>query len=953
MAGVQSAGLDRSLSLPSSASWPSAAVADEVGFASVLNGGAAPQSPMQDGVLGSAAASPARGSEAPASGAAIGSSPSASAASSSASSLLKGDAPVPSIDGSKFQSADALKQWGPLVQGLPPSQQRAAEKALNRPLAAARMLASGDPSQKAAATAYLDANPSIKAALDTASKGGKPDGVISDGDVKSFISNMSKQLGRAANTMNTYQKKNPDTDGQSLQLVRQSALLQANLPLTRALSRDKDGNVGGDTTRAGLQSMARDPGLSLALRGAASTFAQPGMFQVLDQGGKTGVALATSNPDDKFDERNIIDWVKKQAPTSGGQFASVISDAATRNAVANVDTSKLGADVFANPQRYSAAQKAAVLVQLQTMQQQLQGGKSLRHSDKTDNAIQQKIAQLSGDPDVQSFLAQETPANEKAIVNSDPSLANAVQGTYAKDVVTGQALQTGLDLVTRNNADKGKTKQTDGSAVSDFSQEAQLDSDLSDGRTVSAAAVIGGNATLTGELQGDYEKDFSQGGELRQLQGQKDADLGTSLQTLQGDEQSFEGVLDPNFVQAHSGAYTRSTSMIAMQDGGSGKAVTKALTEGGNADTSDIAESIARLDPQQLYGSTRPGLTSSDTQSLVTSFLHDLSGGSSVSDACAKFNPDNIRFDPNASDPAVMAKLEADPSAARAVQTLFQSLSHQALGLPIPGASAAGAGSGTGGGVAAAGAAATGASGAATEGNSTSAGVPGGVLPPGFVPGSAASQSQSSGGDALRDLSYTGMGMMGGQMMAVGAGYLYGKRSSASDADKAAMASKIKIGGDVLGGVGGAIAGATLLPDVSEMLKNGQTTEAALSIGAGARGIVQGGALVGNLGEYGARAAGLVGSGAAAAYTGDGLGRLAGAAAGRVAGAVAGEATGLAVGEAIGAAAGPIGWAIDAALGVGFVGDLISQAVKKAHERKDMDATVDPILKQYGIARPS
>jgi hypothetical protein len=84
-------------------------------------------------------------------------------------------------------------------------------------------------------------------------------------------------------------------------------------------------------------------------------------------------------------------------------------------------------------------------------------------------------------------------------------------------------------------------------------------------------------------------------------------------------------------------------------------------------------------------------------------------------------------------------------------------------------------------------------------------------------------------------------------------------------------------------------------------------------------------------------------------WSGDALGRVAGSVAGRVVGTVAGEATGMAAAEAIGAAAGPVGWVIDGALGIGFAIEAIVEAVKKAHEKKEMSNTINPTLKQYGI----
>ncbi len=955
---------------------------DEDGFESALTGGGMPPSSLASGSSPGAAA-PGRSAVDNGSSVQPGAT-GASAASAAApgSSRAVGDPSVPGIDGSTFQSSDALKKWAPLVQGLPPSQQQAAEKALNRPLAAAQMLKSGDPSQKATAKAYFDANPSLKAALDTAAHGGKPDGTISDHDIDAFTSKMSDQLGRADNTVQSYQKDHPAADAQSLQMVRQTALLQANMPILSGASPDKDGNLGGDVTRNGLQAVAQNnPDLSSALRGAAGTFSQPGMFHALDQGGLTGTDLATHNPDGKFDEQNIINWVKNQAPTTGGQFASMISDAATRNAVAGVNTSNLGADVFANPHNYTGAQKAAVLVQLQTKQEQLGAGKSLRKSDDTNAAIAKDISQLSADPDVQGYLGQSIAGNEKAIIGSDPSLAQAVQNTYASDVVTGQGLQKGLDAVTKNNADKKNTKETDGSAVSDFSAEAKLDSDLSDGQTASAADVIGGNTRLTGELQSDYKQDFSQGGELKQLQGQKDADLGTSMQTMEGDEQAFKGVLDPSFVQSQQSSYAQSNSQAAMSDGGSGKAVMDALGSGGKASPSDIAQTISETDPQQLYGSAQPGLTANDTQSIVNAFLNDLKGGASVSDASAKFDPGSKSFDPNAADGGVMAKLQLNPAAASNAQTLLRNLSASALGMPgsqstgagaaADGAGAAGPGATSMGGTAGQDASVDGGGAVAATGGGASPVLGNGPVPSGDTPPKSAAEKTQEG------LMYSSIGMMGGSVAAAGGSYWNKKRSGVDDSTRETAAAKLKLGGDIAGGAGGVLGAAFMLPGVSADLKDGNKLDAGLSIAGGTRGIVQGGALALNAGESVARYA----NEGRFAYTGDGLsrlsrnvvsdageglGRMAAGAVGRVgvtagieaagaAGAAVGTAIGAAAGgaaEAIGAAAGPVGWAIDIAVGIGFAFEAIGNAVKKAHERKDMDNTVDPTLKQYGIPTP-
>ncbi|MCQ8239627.1 type III effector HrpK domain-containing protein [Rhizosaccharibacter radicis] len=946
-----------------------------------------------------------------------------------------GDPPDPAIDDSSFQSSpDDLKKLAPLVAGLPPAQQEAAEKAMNRPIVAAKMLKDGSPAEKKEAQAYFDKNPALKKALDTAAHGGKADGDISSHDLSAFIGNMEKQQGRAANTVTQYQKDHPNADGQSLQLVRQSALLQAYMPVIKNNSPDKDGNVGDYMTKDGLKAVLSDAGLPSALQGAASTFSQPGMFNMLDQGGLQGHDLATHNPDGKVSEDNIIDWVSKQAPTTGGQFASTIGDAATRDAVANVDTSKLNEDVFKNPQNYTGAQKAAVLVQLQDKQQQLQAGSDLKHSDDTDKALSKDISLLSSDQDVQQYLSQAVPAGEKQIVGSDPSLSRAVAKTYQDDVLTGKMLQTGLSAVSKNNSDDKNTKQTAGSAVSDFESQTQLDADLSDGQTATAQQIVGSNVNLTSQLQGDYQRDFSQGGELKQLQGEKDADLGTSLQTTQGDEQSFESVLDPNFVQSQSSAYASTMSNAAMQDGGSGKAVISALKGDGKADTSEMAQTISQIDPSQLYGGSNTGLTASDTQALVTSFLNDLDKGSSVQDACAKFDPDNSKFDGGACDSKVMAKLQSNPAAAQGVQMMLQSMAAGALG--VQGPQPAQTGPAGGGDPSAATAYAAGgdpsadptqAGGYGTEALAAGGGgltnaaytvpVAGGAagasesLATGSAEQAASAMSGATSGtpdsavltqspqlsaaeQAKENAMYAGMGIGAAGILALPAGYISGKQwdkkiaaagddTAAKDAaqlGKDTAASRISMAGEVAGGVGGVIGAATMLPDVSTMLKNGQTTQAGLAIGMSTRGLIQGSALTANLGDMAARRAGMAStevatfsrswSGKAGQWatqnaakeiggrwagnivertTANVAGKVAESAGTKIAGEVAGRAVGMAAAEAVGAAVPVVGWIADAAMGIGMIGELIAEAVKKAHEKKEMSNTVNPTLKQYGI----
>ena len=84
--------------------------------------------------------------------------------------------------------------------------------------------------------------------------------------------------------------------------------------------------------------------------------------------------------------------------------------------------------------------------------------------------------------------------------------------------------------------------------------------------------------------------------------------------------------------------------------------------------------------------------------------------------------------------------------------------------------------------------------------------------------------------------------------------------------------------------------------------------------------------------------------------------RMAASLAGRAAAAVAGEAAGAALAGSISSAAGPVGWAVGAAVSIGFgISELVSffkNKAKKRRERRDFDHTVSPTLNQFGISKP-
>jgi hypothetical protein len=485
------------------------------------------------------------------------------------------------LDDSKYSSPEELKRWEPLVANLPPDQRLQAEKELNRPIAAARMAAEKGP-DSAKAMEFINANPALKTAVDTGKHGGNADGKITDGDLKAFAKNMQKSADNADKDLAKYQKDNPNADPQSLEMIRNASLMQANMPLAKAadpshaLDAEHKSKVDGNVSADGLKALTEsNPGLSGALKQASKTWSQPGFLTQLDQGGLKGRDLAAHSPDKLFNSKNISEWIKTQAPTNGGEFASMLSDAATLNAVADVDISKLDKQVFDNPTAYSGEQKAAVMIKLQQTQQSVVAGRDLRKTEKTEDALNEKIGQLQADPAVQAFLDKQIPQQERALVGSDPSLQKAVTEQFQK-VNSGQALQTDMATADKKAADKAGKKDTPtpdySNAIGGMSSQLQMQQDLlgPTANVPTAGQVLGKRPGLQSNVAESYVRNFSEGGAVKQMLSPKKADANDALKAADAQKALYESVLPDDFVQSQQGNYLQST-FAQLQDSKSGR----------------------------------------------------------------------------------------------------------------------------------------------------------------------------------------------------------------------------------------------------------------------------------------------------------------------------------------------------------------------------------------------
>jgi hypothetical protein len=419
-------------------------------------------------------------------------------------------------------------------------------------------------------------------------------------------------------------------------------MLRANEPLAKAGALNKDGNVDKYITGDALEGLqAGNPGLSPALAQTAKTFSQPGFLHMLDQGGFEGESLALHNADQKISTKNIDEWIKKQAPKNGGEFAAMMSDAATRNAVANVDISKLNEDVFNHPDDYTGEQKAAVMIKLQETLEQVQGGSKLRKVGKTAEALQQKIAQLQADKDVKTYLDKAVPTQEKALIATDPSdperpeypsLTQAVNQRH-EDLVSGKALEKDMQAARDQAAKDNKGKKPEDCKPVDYSQaighmtaELQLQGDLKGKDNVpTTSQVLDSRPELKQEIDRSYQENFVQGKAVeRALKEDQKSDPKEVLFQVDEKKLAYEAAIPQSATATAQSGYAEA-SMSALTTTSKGASILKDLKEAG-AFSKDVDEK--KMTGQQMYSQLRDNV---EKQTSATNGKTMLAGGAAMS----------------------------------------------------------------------------------------------------------------------------------------------------------------------------------------------------------------------------------------------------------------------------------------------------------------------------------
>ncbi|MGI8488872.1 type III effector HrpK domain-containing protein [Pectobacterium sp. S5] len=414
------------------------------------------------------------------------------------------------IDSSEHSNARALEKWSPLLSDLPENEREKAAKALNRPLAAAKMLQDGGANAEKALI-YLRENPAIYTAMDTAKDGGRADGHISNRDTKSFIKSMERRASDASHAVKEYREKNPAADAQSLRLVHSSALLLANEPLLNAADAKKSYTHSPPqkndrtSTLTDLSAIMTDnPTLSPQLKAAAQLWSHPGLFGILEHADVKGEKLARVPHDGKLMMKDMKSWIREQAPVNR-------QEAAALGLAAKTDISKLNEAVFTQPQEYSGAQKSAALVKLQQTLEQVMAGREYRNTEETEKVLNQRIEALQQDGDVIQHFEQAVPSEMNTILRSDPLLAQAAMSQRFSATSPTAPRSVGLDAslsaVTPTRAgaksDAQAVKEA-GRSVMDFAKSSLHAEDLTKAAGSKTAIGLAGKAgaAIAGKVVG-------------------------------------------------------------------------------------------------------------------------------------------------------------------------------------------------------------------------------------------------------------------------------------------------------------------------------------------------------------------------------------------------------------------------------------------------------------------
>ncbi|PRD41740.1 type III effector HrpK [Phyllobacterium phragmitis] len=314
---------------------------------------------------------------------------------------------------------------------------------------------------------------------------------------------------------------NKDADETSKTLAKYGALLEQNYDTIKA----KTGN--DEVTAEDLKKyMDENPQIGDDFKEALNFWSKPGAFNSLE----TAADPLKFKPDGNVSKADISNWIKTQAPKDAGAAITFLTGAVNGNAVGGTDTSKLNKDIFENPDKYSAKEKAAALQELLTAQQLVIKGaeagmwgddygkvsisnRARTHPDPNEilNDINGHISILESDPEVIKYLNENSAKQMTELLDENEGLKDALQTTYDDEIKNGKSLDSLWDTHTKD----GKTDQQ--AALAEFYTSASLYQEALGIKGPAAIQEAVGSSEHAQDFKDFYEQSLASGKRLEEL----------------------------------------------------------------------------------------------------------------------------------------------------------------------------------------------------------------------------------------------------------------------------------------------------------------------------------------------------------------------------------------------------------------------------------------------------
>jgi hypothetical protein len=364
-------------------------------------------------------------------------------------------------------------------------------------------------------------------------------------------------------------KAKPKADAGSKEIAEYAAILEQKYDSIRGKT------DAGDTLTAQNIKDYKDanPQLSDKEKAALDFWSQPGAFKILDTSSK----LLANGADGKASKADIQTWLKNSAPADATGLSALVSSVVSGNVTHNVDTSKLGKDVFEHPEKYTAEEKAAVLLDLHNAQKLVvdgakagmwgddygkvaiaNGSGAFWEPDKVLQDINDHIAILQKDAPTAEFIKTKGDESVKSLFEASPGLKDAVSKTYEDEIKSGKALDQAWDAATKD----GKTDQP-GALASFYATANSYQSMLGIDNNAEIQAAVG-KSSHNEAFKTYYKDSLASGERLRELLKTQTPDAAGATFSLE--VALYNGALDPEFTNQFDKQLNDNFSSIVQEN---------------------------------------------------------------------------------------------------------------------------------------------------------------------------------------------------------------------------------------------------------------------------------------------------------------------------------------------------------------------------------------------------